>query len=97
MSRDINSVLLRPILTEKSLLHKDKQNRYSFVVDKAAAKGDIRQAIEKLYKVKVEKVCTAVLPGKEHRMGRFSGHRPDWKKAMVTLKAGFKIDTTEAA
>jgi len=97
MSRDINSVLLRPILTEKSLLHKDKQNRYGFVVAKAAAKGDIRLAVEKLYKVKVAKVCTSVMPGKEHRMGRFSGYRPDWKKAMITLKAGFKIDTTQAA
>ncbi len=93
----IYNVLKRPILTEKSLLQKDSQNRYSFVVEKNSTKTDIRNAVEKLFKVKVKKVCTSVMPGKTRRMGRFEGVRSDWKKATVTLHEGFKIDTTEAA
>jgi large subunit ribosomal protein L23 len=97
MSKDILSVLKRPILTEKSLVMKEKGNRYSFVVAKDSTKPEIREAVEKLFKVKVTKVCTLIVLGKEHRMGRFSGRRPDWKKAMVTLAEGQKIDTTPAA
>ncbi|MCX5783029.1 MAG: 50S ribosomal protein L23 [Elusimicrobia bacterium] len=96
MSRDILDVLKKPILTEKSLIMKDKQNRYSFVVEKAATKGDIRYAIETLFKVKVKKVRTMTVLGKVHRMGRFEGRRPDWKKAIVTLEAGAKIEVSEA-
>ncbi len=97
MSRDIFAVLKRPILTEKSLMMKEKGNRYSFVVAKESTKPEIREAVEKIFKVKVTKVCTMVVLGKEHRMGRFNGRRPDWKKAMVTLAEGQKIDTTPAA
>jgi len=94
---NIFEVLKKPLLTEKSLTQRDTQNRYSFIVAKAATKCEIRQAVEKMFNVKVKKVCTAVLPGKLHRMGRFEGYRSDFKKAMVTLQAGQKIDTTEAA
>ena len=97
MNKDINQILVRPILTEKSLIYKDKQNRYSFVVGKTATKTEVRQAVEKLFKVKVRKVCTSIAPGKLHRMGRYAGYRADWKKAIVTLQEGHKIDTAEAA
>ena len=97
MNRDIYQILKKPLLTEKSLVMKDKQNRYSFAVGKDATKPEIRTAIEKLFKVKVKKICTSVMPGKLHKMGRFAGYRPDWKKAVVTLEQGQKIDTTEAA
>jgi len=97
MSRDIFSVLKRPILTEKSLIMKEKGNRYSFEVAKESTKADVRTAVEKLFKVKVTKVCTMIVGGKLHRMGRFAGYRSDWKKAVVTLAEGQKIDTTPAA
>ena len=97
MTDSVYSILKKPLLTEKSLLLKDKQNRYAFVVEKGATKTDIRSAIEKAFKVKVKKVCTMIMDGKEHRMGRFAGRRPDWKKAIVTLEKGHKIDTAEAA
>jgi len=97
MNGDVFSVLKRPLQTEKSLVIRDEQNRYSFVVDKAATKDDIRVAVEKLFKVKVTKVHTSIVGGKIHRMGRFAGRRSDWKKAIVTLAEGQKIDTTAAA
>jgi len=90
-------VLKKQLLTEKSMLMRDKQNRYSFAVAKNANKTDIRHAIEKQFKVKVEKVCTLIVEGKTRKMGRFSGQRPDWKKAIVTLAAGQKIDTAASA
>lgn len=95
MSKDIYEVLIRPLLTERSVLLKDKENRYSFEVAKNANKTDVRQAIEKSFKVKVKKVRTSIVNGKVRRMGRFEGQRPDWKKAIVTLAPGQKINVTE--
>jgi len=95
MSRTIFEVLMRPLLTERSVILKDKENRYSFQVEKDANKTDVRNAVEKLFKVKVIKVTTTIVPGKLHKMGRFEGFRSDWKKAVVTLEKGQKIDVTE--
>jgi large subunit ribosomal protein L23 len=95
MSRDFTDVLITPILSEKSMKLKDKENRYSFRVNPLSNTFEIKAAVEALFKVKVEAVRTANMPGKMHRVGRSEGKRPDWKKAVVTVKAGQKIDTTD--
>ena len=95
MSRDFTDVLITPILSEKSMKLKDKENRYSFRVNPLANKFEIKNAVESLFKVKVEAVRTANMPGKMHRVGRSEGKRPDWKKAVVTVKTGQKIDMTD--
>jgi large subunit ribosomal protein L23 len=95
MKKEIYDIIVKPMLTEKSLWVRDRQNRYSFVVHNKATKPEIKEAVEKLFKVKVLKVHTAVLRGKLHRMGRFEGFKPDWKKAVVTLKEGDKIDVAQ--
>lgn len=88
-------VIKRPIITEKSTGLKEKENKYIFVVDKKANKQEVKQAIEELFKVKVEKVNTANFPGKKRRLGVHEGYRPDWKKAIVTLKEGQRIELEE--
>jgi large subunit ribosomal protein L23 len=91
---NFTEVLIAPILSEKSVITKDEQNRYTFRVNVKANKTQIKKAIETLFKVKVSAVRTAILPGKLHRVGRHEGYRSDWKKAMVTVKEGQKIDVT---
>ena len=93
----VYETIKKPLLTEKSLILRDSDNCYCFVVERTAGKHEIREAVETIFKVKVEKVATSVLRGKVKRMGRFAGKRPDLKKAFVTLKKGDKIDTVEAA
>lgn len=90
-------ILKKPLLTEKSLIERDSNNRYGFVVSKNASKGEIKTAVEKIFNVTVVKVNTITVQGKMHRMGRFEGKRPDYKKAFVTLKEGDKIDVAESA
>lgn len=97
MSKGYDEVLIRPLLTERSVILKDKENRYSFEVRKDANKTEVRDAVEKLFKVKVAKVRTSIVHGKFHRMGRFEGQRPDWKKAIVTLAKGQKMDVAEVS
>ncbi len=92
MNRSAYDIILAPIETEKSLQDIELNNRYTFKVDIRANKTEIRQAIEEIFDVKVEKVNTMRIQGKKVRMGRFEGKRPDWKKAMVTLKPNYKID-----
>jgi len=84
--------LVRPILTERSTQLKEKYNQYFFVADLDATKTGIKQAVEDLFKVKVASVRTMIVPGKARRLGQNAGRRPDWKKAVVTLKEGQKID-----
>jgi len=91
---NFTEVLIAPILSEKSVITKDEQNRYTFRVNPKANKTQIKKAIETLFKVKVSAVRTANLPGKLHRVGRHEGYRSDWKKAIVTVKEGQKIDVT---
>ena len=93
----VYSTIKKPLLTEKSLILRDTDNCYSFVVEKTASKHDIREAVETIFKVTVEKVATIPLRGKVKKMGRFAGKRPDLKKALVTLKKGDKIETVETA
>ena len=84
-------ILRRPVITEKGLTIKENENTLVFQVAKAATKTEIKEAVQSIFKVKVDSVRTANYPGKERRRGRFAGYRPDWKKAYVRLKAGEKM------
>ena len=85
------SVIRRPLITEKALAAKETEGTLVFEVDAKASKTEVKQAVEALFKVKVHAVRTANMVGKERRRGKFSGYRPDWKKAYVRLKAGEKM------
>jgi large subunit ribosomal protein L23 len=88
-------VVLRPLLTEKGTRLKEEGNQYLFRVAKTANKVEIKHAIEQLFKVSVVAVRTVQLRGKVKRLGRFQGRRPDWKKAIVSLKEGQSIELYE--
>jgi large subunit ribosomal protein L23 len=88
---DIRNVIKRPLVTEKASVAKEKDNKYTFVVDRAANKFQIKQAVEVLFKVKAEKVYTSNYLGKSKRVGRSSGFKNDWKKAVVKLAKGQEI------
>lgn len=93
--KSIHDVLRGPLLTEKGTLLKEKENKVLFRVAKGANKIEIKNAVEKIFKVKVERVATINCMGKTKRMGRYEGKRPDWKKAVVTLREGEKLDFIE--
>ena len=84
-------VIVRPIVTEKAVGKKEAENTMCFQVAKDATKTEIRSAVQKIFKVKVADVRTVNNLGKLRRRGRFTGYRPDWKKAYVTLRAGEKM------
>jgi large subunit ribosomal protein L23 len=86
-----HEILRRPLITEKSTYLKDNQRTMTFRVARDANKKEIKEAVERIFRVKVEGVRTASFHGKVRRQGRFSGRRPDWKKAYVTLKQGEKM------
>jgi large subunit ribosomal protein L23 len=88
---DARDVLIKPLVTEKSMLMME-ENKYCFMVDKRANKIEIRKAVESLFKVRVLSVTTRIIKGKIKRMGRTQGKRPDTKRAIVTLAAGDKIE-----
>lgn len=90
-------VVRKPLLTEKGTRLKDEANQYLFQVARTASKIEIKQAIEQLFKVTVLDVRTLRVRGKVKRLGRFEGRRPDWKKAVATLKPGDSIDLYEGA
>ena len=77
-------IILAPVVTEKSSTDM-QEGKYTFKVAKKATKVEIRNAVEKLFEVKVLKVNTMTVKGKEKRVGANSGKRPDWKKAIVTI------------
>ena len=83
-------VIVRPLVTEKSMGGL-REGRYTFVVDLRANKVQIRQAVEEIWRVKVAAVNTMRMHGKTRRVGRSVGRRPDWKKAIVTLRPGEQI------
>jgi large subunit ribosomal protein L23 len=85
------TVIRRPLITEKGLTVKETENTLVFEVDSKASKTEVKQAVETLFKVKVDAVRTSNVLGKERRRGKFSGFRPDWKKAYVRLKSGEKM------
>ena len=89
--RDARDVLKGPVISEKSVgLVED--NKYSFWVDPAANKIEIKAAVEKIFKVSVVELHTMNIKGKKKRVGRHVGRTPDRKKAIATLKAGDKIE-----
>ncbi len=88
---DVYQVIKRPLVTEKGVTKKDAERTLCFEVSAEANKTEIRAAVEKVFKVKVEEVRTSTTAGKLRRRGRFSGYRADWKKAYVRLKAGEKM------
>ena len=87
-------VIIRPVVSEKSVANMEN-NKYSFRVALDANKIEIKNAVEAIFKVKVLEVNTMVVKGKKKRMRKFEGNRPDWKKAIVTLKEGDKIEIFE--
>ena len=87
-------VVKRPLITEKATLMKE-QNRYAFEVAKEANKRQIKDAVEAAFKVNVVKVNVMTVPGKMRRIGRRQVLTPSWKKAVVALEAGQKIEFFE--
>lgn len=93
---ELHSIIRRPLVTEKSTNVKADSNRYVLEVSAGSNKQEIKQAVEKLFKVKVLSINTTVLPGKFRRMGRaVGGYRADWKKAYVRLQPGQEIRYAE--
>lgn len=89
--RDYRDVIRRVVITEKSLRGAE-MGKYTFVVARDATKPEIREAVERLFGVRVVKVNTLRIPGKTRRRGRYTFRTPDQKKAIVTLAEGHKID-----
>ena len=87
----IHNILKRPVVTEKGIMKKESESTLCFEVGADANKVQIRQAVEKLFNVKVAEVRTANFEGKLRRRGRFAGYRSDWKKAYVRLEPGQKV------
>jgi len=86
----VYDIIRRPLVTEKGVEKKDNEQTLCFEVAPEANKTQVKQAVEKLFKVKVAEVRTSNFEGKLRRRGRFAGYRPDWKKAYVRLKKGEK-------
>src|SRR5262245_65886277 len=87
----VYEVIKRPIITEKGLTLKEQDRTRCFEVADNASKTQIQEAVERLFKVKVQQVRTMTVRGKLRRRGRYSGYRSDWKKAYVTLREGEKM------
>ena len=85
------TTIVRPLITEKALTTRETEGSLVFEVAVSATKTEVKQAVEKLFNVKVASIRTANVEGKERRRGKFSGYKADWKKAYVRLKAGEKV------
>lgn len=92
--RDYRDIIIKPVVTEKSM-NLLADNKYTFIVDKRSNKTEIKNAIEDIFKVKVDKVYTLIVKGKPKRMGKFEGRTSDRKKAIISLKPGQKIKLFE--
>jgi large subunit ribosomal protein L23 len=95
--RSAREIIIRPLMTEKSMRQKEEQNTVTFQVRTDANKVEIRSAVETVFNVKVADVRTSNFEGKLKRMGRHQGRRASWKKAIVTLAPGHKIELVEGA
>ena len=84
-------IIRRPVITEKGLGVKESEATLVFEVSSKASKTEIKNAVQSIFKVKVDTVRTANFAGKERRRGKFTGYRPDWKKAYVRFKEGQKM------
>ena len=92
---NIYDVIKKPLITEKTTAEKDARNIIAFVVHRDANKIEIKESVEKLFKVEVIAVKTAMVAGKMKRVGKQIGKRGNWKKAYVTLKEGSSVDFFE--
>lgn len=92
---DIYSVIKRPLITEKSTIARNEENQYCFEVDRRATKIEIRNAVEKIFKVRVLDVRTVNMVGKKKRLGRITGKKSNWKKAIISLPTGSSIEIYE--
>jgi len=92
---DIYNVIKEPHVAEKGNLQKELFNQITFKVDKRANKVEIKKAVERLFKTKVLDIKTLNIKGKKRRVGRNMGKRPDWKKAIVRLAPGEKVEFFE--
>jgi large subunit ribosomal protein L23 len=88
-------LIKRPLITEKTNIQKDVSNQVTFEVDRRANRVEIKKAIEKIFKVNVVSVRTMQVKGKRKQRGRIIGKRRDWKKAVVTLRPGERIEFFE--
>jgi large subunit ribosomal protein L23 len=88
-------IIKRPLITEKTSIQKEAANQVSFEVDRRANRVEIKRAIEKIFNVRVSSVKTMQVKGKTKQRGRIVGKRKDWKKAIVTLLPGERIDFFE--
>ena len=84
-------IIRKPVITEKGLGVKETESTLVFEVAAKATKTEVKEAVQAIFKVKVDTVRTANFNGKERRRGKFTGYRPDWKKAYVRLKVGEKM------
>lgn len=96
MKREPHEILLQPLLTEKITALRERANKVGFLVRKDANRIEIKRAVESALNVKVARVNVLTVMGKTKRLGRFVGKRPDWKKAIVTLKKGEKLELYES-
>jgi large subunit ribosomal protein L23 len=92
-----HEIIKRPLITEKTNIQKEVSNQLTFEVDRRANRIEIKRAIETAFKVRVAKIQTMQVRGKVKRRGRIVGKRRDWKKAIVTLMPGERIDFFEGA
>ena len=90
-----HEVIIRPLITEKTSIQKELNNQLSFEVDRRANRIEIKQAIESIFNVRVAAVKTMQVTGKTKQRGRITGKRRDWKKAIVKLLPGQRIDFFE--
>ncbi|MGM0470784.1 MAG: 50S ribosomal protein L23 [Bacillota bacterium] len=93
--RSPQEVIIQPHVSEKAMMDIEEENWYTFKVALDANKPEIKDAVQKIFDVKVEKVTTCRMPGKKRRMGVHEGYRPEWKKARVKLSAEDRIEIFE--
>ncbi|MFQ5991610.1 MAG: 50S ribosomal protein L23 [Nitrospiraceae bacterium] len=96
MTRGPHEILIRPLLTEKMTALRESANKVAFLVKPDSNRIEIKRAVETALKVKVERVNVQNVKGKTKRLGRYAGKRSDWKKAIVTLKEGEKLEVYES-
>lgn len=92
---EIHQIIKKMLITEKSNIDREAANKYHFEVDRRANKVEIAHAVEKLFKVKITEVRVLRVIGKKKRMGKVLGQKSSWKKAIVTLAEGSRIEVAE--
>lgn len=92
---NLHNVIRKPLVTEKSNIGREEQNLVTLAVDPRANKHDVKRAVERFFGVTVLDVHTQRMPHKSRRVGRYQGRKPEWKKAIVKLAEGQKIEFFE--